>query len=214
MAIFTPKGLKIRLATDLAFTYIARLHPKFTAFQVLKTVEGIELIPSLFAFFTGIYVFLNNFSPIDIAIYVGIATLVGGLITTLGLFIIPFLVRLITGLSYLKGFGVFSIAIIISGFLTVGWKGTMFYLIGHYAASFIIFIVDFWQMKMAYKKTGFALTTSERNFFNAYRLHASRIGLTTNLELEDGEIESGKWKLPLTILQLKWPEVASRFTNN
>ncbi len=65
MAIFTPRGLKIRLATDLAFTYLARLHPKFTAFQVLKTVEGIDLIPSTFAFATGLYLFFKDYSPTD-----------------------------------------------------------------------------------------------------------------------------------------------------
>ncbi len=214
MAIYTPRGLKIRLATDLAFTYIARLHPKFTAFQVLKTVEGIELIPSCFAFFTGLYVFINDFSPTDIAIYVGISAVIGGLITAFGLFVIPFLVRLITGLSYLKGFGFFTIAIIITGLLTVGWKGTLFYFIGRYSASFVIFIIDTWQMKLSIKKIGFPITASERNFFSAYRLYASRIGVTTSLELEDGEIESGKWQLPLTILQLKWPKVVARFTDN
>ena len=123
MAIFTPRGLKIRLQTELAFTYIARLHPRFTAFQVLKTVEGIELIPSIFAFATGLFTFFNNYSPTDIAIYVCIATIIGGLITAFGLYVIPFLVRFITGLSYLHGFGIFTISIIIIGLLTVGWKG-------------------------------------------------------------------------------------------
>ncbi|MCS3797146.1 hypothetical protein [Niastella sp. OAS944] len=214
MAIFTPRGLKIRLATDLAFTYIARLQPTFTAFQVLKTVEGIELIPSTFAFITGLYLFLNNYSPTDIAIYVGVGAVIGGLITTFGLYVIPFMVRFITGLSYLHGFGIFTIGIIISGLLTIGWKGVVFYFIGRYTASFILFIIDTWQMKMAHKKTGFALTASERNFFNSYRLHASRIGVTTSLELENGELESEKWKLPYMMLEQKWPKVTARFTDN
>jgi hypothetical protein len=214
MAIFTPKGLKIRLSTDLAFTYIARLQPKFTAFQVLKTVEGIELIPSTFALVTGLYLFFNNYSPIDIAIYVGVATLIGGLITTFGLYVIPFMVRFVTGLSYLHGFGIFTIGIITIGLLTVGWTGALFYFIGRYAASFILFIIDTWQMKMTHKKTSFAMTASERNFFNSYKLLASRVGVTTSLELEDGELESGKWKLPYMMLHTKWPEVTARFTDN
>lgn len=214
MAIFTPRGLKIRLATDLAFTYIARLQPKFTAFQVLKTVEGIELIPSTFAFVTGLYIFFNKYSPTDIAIYVGVATVIGGLIKAFGLYVIPFMVRFITGLSYLHGFGIFTIVIIITGVLTIGWEGTLFYFVGRYTASFFLFIIDTWQTKMTHKKTGFALTASERNFFNSYRLHASRIGVTTSLELEDGELESGKWELPYMMLQLKWPEVTARFTDN
>jgi len=212
MAIFTPRGLKIRLSKELAFTYIARLYPKFTAFQVLKTVEGIELIPSFFAFFTGIYVFSNDFIPSRIAIYIAVATFIGWIIIAFGLFVIPFLVRFITLLSYLKGFGIFVIAIIIIGLLTVGWKGTLFYFIGRYSASIIIFLFDTLQMKLAHTKTGIPFTASERNFFNAYRLLASRIGVTTNLELEEGEIESGKWELPFMLLQLKWPKVVARFT--
>ena len=112
MAIYTPRGLKIRLKSDEAFTYIARLHPRFSAFQVLKTVEGIEIIPSFFAFTTGLYTFLNSFSNTNIALYVGIATIIGGLIATFGLYVITFMVRIVTGLSYLYGFGIFTLSII------------------------------------------------------------------------------------------------------
>lgn len=215
MAIYTPRGLKIRLPVDLAFTYIARLYPRYSAFQVLKTTEGIELLPSLFAFFMGLWVFLNHLSPTYIAINVGFATLFAGLIRAYGLFhLIPFMTPFFTGLSYIKGFGLFTITIIIVGLLVVGWQGVLFYFIGRYIAGAINGIIDIYQMKRIFKKTGFPLTASERNFFNAYRLHASRIGVTVNLEIEDGEIESGKWKLPFTILQLKWPEVVARFNDN
>ena len=44
----------------------------------------------------------------------------------------------------------FTIGIIITGLLTIGWKGTLFYFIGRYTASFILFIIDTWQMKMAH----------------------------------------------------------------
>lgn len=214
MAIYTPRGLKIRLSKELAFTYIARLHPKFTAFQVLKTVEGIELIPSTFAFITGLFTFLNGYSPISIATIVAIATLIGGLITVFGLYVIPFLVRFITFLSYLHGYGIFTIVIIVLGLITVGWKGTLFYFIGRYSAGLLLLLIDIIQMKHISNKTGFQLTSSERNFFNAYRLLASRSGITTSIELEDGEVESEKWKLPFTLLQIKWPKVVSRFTED
>ncbi len=214
MAIFTPRGLKIRLKTDLAFTYIARLHPRFSAFQVLKTVEGIELIPSFVAFAAGLYTFYMGFSPNEIALYVGIATVLGGLITTFGLYVVPFLVRFITGLSYLHGFGIFTIVIVVFGFLTVGWKGILFYFIGRYTASIVIFILDAWQLKNVSKKVGIQITPVERNFFNAYRLHASRAGITTDLELEVGEVQSGKWNIPYSALQLNWPEITARFTED
>ncbi len=214
MAIFTPQGTKIRLTTEVAFTYIARLHPKFTAFQVLTTVDGIELIPSLFSFVMGLYLFFNNYSPIDISIYVGVATLIGGLITAFGLHVVPFLLRLITALSFLRGYGIFIIIIIITGYLTIGWKGTVFYFIGRSIASLVLYIIENWQMKLAYKKTGLLFTTIERNFFNSYILHASSIGDTTSLEFEEGELESERWLLPYMILQHEWPIVTARFTDN
>ncbi|MEI6455439.1 MAG: hypothetical protein WCO93_04050 [bacterium] len=135
MAIFTPRGLKIRLPIEVAFTYIARLYPKYTAFQVLKTTEGIESLPSFFGFFTGLYVFIGQFSPTNIAVVVGLATLLAGIISAGGLFsLIPYITPLFTGLSYLKGFGFFTGAIIILGLLIVGWKGTLFYFIGRFIA--------------------------------------------------------------------------------
>ncbi|MBK8581810.1 MAG: hypothetical protein IPL86_08250 [Flavobacteriales bacterium] len=212
MAIFTPRGLKIRLDTDLAFTYIARLQPKFTAFQVLKTVEGIELIPNLFAVLTGIYMMLNNYDSINIAVAVFVAMMIGGIATAFGLYVIPFLVRSATAISYIHGFGIFSIVIIVTGLLTVGWQGVLFYFIGRYSASLFLSIMDFLQMYYIRNRTGVVITASERNFYNAYRLLASQIGISASLELKEGEVESGKWELPYLLMKQKWPQVTSRFT--
>ena len=212
MAIFTPRGLKIRLDTDLAFTYIARLQPKFTAFQVLKTVEGIELIPNLFAVLTGIYMMLNNYDSINIAVAVFVAMMIGGIATAFGLYVIPFLVRPATAISYIHGFGIFSIVIIVTGLLTVGWQGVLFYFIGRYSASLFLSIMDFLQMYYIRNRTGVVITASERNFYNAYRLLASQIGISASLELKEGEVESGKWELPYLLMKQKWPQVTSRFT--
>lgn len=214
MAIFTPRGLKIRFSTDLAFTYLARLHPKVSAFKVLKTVEGIELIPFTLAFITGLLLFIFNLSPIYIAIYVSIAYITGGLITTFGFFVIPFLVQFSTVISYIHGYGIYTVVIIVVGLVIVGWKGVLFYFIGRYTGTLILSLINYLQMIMIFKKTQSPLTASERNFFNAYRYHASRIGITTSIELEKDELDSDDWKLPYYALEAKWPEVTARFTDN
>ena len=97
--------------------------------------------------------------------------------------------------------------------LTDGWRGTLFYILGKYSAFLIIFIIETLQMKVTFKRMGYPLSSSERNFFNAYRLHASRIGVTTNLELKEGEVESGKWRTPFLEFKSKYPEVVERFTD-
>ena len=89
MAIFTPRGLKIRLPFDYAFALIARLYPKVDAFEVLKTTEGLKLIPSLITFITGFVCFYLRLPVFEIGLYVFIASIAGFLMTFFGLFIIP-----------------------------------------------------------------------------------------------------------------------------
>ena len=55
-------------------------------------------------------------------------------------------------------------------------------------------------------------TASERYFFNAYRLHADRIGATRDTSVSDSEIDENNWKAPLQWLASEWPEVVARFS--
>lgn len=40
MALFTPRGLKVRLPMSYAFALIARVYPRSDAFRVLQLTEG------------------------------------------------------------------------------------------------------------------------------------------------------------------------------
>ena len=212
MAIYTPRGLKIRLDTDLAFTYIARLYPTPTAFQVLKTTEAIELIPSLLSFYAGLYTIFTKSPMVDIAICVGIATLVGGILNVIGFYPIPFLVPISTAISYIYGYGLFSLAIILGSIFTVGWHAIIYFVVGRYSAFLILYLIDNIQMRYKFKKTGMAITVSERSFFNAYKYYARQLGITTSLQLNEGERESGRWILPFKKLNSDWPEITAEFT--
>ncbi len=66
MAIFTPRGLKIRLPVDYAFALMARLYPKVDAFKVLKTTESLELIPSVITLLTGLVCFYLRLPAFEI----------------------------------------------------------------------------------------------------------------------------------------------------
>ena len=57
MAIYTPRGLAINLPVSYSFALMKRLHPTVDAFKVLKTTEGLESIPAVLTFVTGIACF-------------------------------------------------------------------------------------------------------------------------------------------------------------
>lgn len=89
MALYTPRGLKIRIAVPDAFGLMARLYPKVSAFRVLKTTEGIESLTSLATFIAAITCFIMKIDPFQIALVISITYIVSILINTFGLFIIP-----------------------------------------------------------------------------------------------------------------------------
>ena len=77
---------------------------------------------------------------------------------------------------------------------------------------YITYIIDLLQTKRTYKSVGHAFTASERNFFNAYRLHASKVGITTNINVTDAELREEHYMTSFEELAHKWPEVVARFT--
>lgn len=210
MAIFTPRGLKIRLPFEYAFTLVARLYPKVDAFKILKTTEGLELIPSLITFATGLICFYLRLSLFEIGLYVFIASIIGFLITFFGLYIISMLGRLGTFYSYISGFGVLLILLIVYGFITVGWQGVIVFFVAKFLAGIIKIPIETKLMKQ-HGELGF-LTLSEEHFFNAYRINAKRLGKTIDITVSNEELEEENWKPVFEDLATKWPEVVRRFT--
>lgn len=212
MAIFTPRGLKIRLPFDYAFALIARLYPKVDAFKVLKTTEGLESIPLLITVIAGLVCFYLRLPLLEIGLYVFVASIVGFLIMSFGLYVIPGIDRLGTFYSYISGFGIFLIILTVYGFFTVGWQSVIVFFIAKFLAGIVKFSIEGIIDKRFTKKTGVVVTTSERNFFNAYRLHASRLGKSIDITVTDEELKEENWKPVLIDLARKWPEVVKRFT--
>ena len=214
MAIYTPRGLKIRLGVNHAFALMARLYPKVDAFKILKTTEGLESVPAMLAFIVGTASFYLGLNPYEIGLYVLIASVVGEMITTFGFFIIPGLPKLGTFYSYISGFGILLTVLAVYGFFSVGWQGVVAFFVGKFLAGIINSSIGFWNVKRIHSKIGIPLTASEINFFNAYRLHASAIGKSTDITILDEELKEENWKECLEDLAIKYPEVVRRFTNN
>jgi len=84
MPIFTPTGLKIELSIEETFSLMTRVFPNITPFKFLKSIEGLELLRSLFAFLAGIFCFFNQFDPYTIGIVTLFGYLFGLLLSSVG----------------------------------------------------------------------------------------------------------------------------------
>jgi hypothetical protein len=214
MAIYTPRGLKIRIAVPYAFSLMARLHPKVTPFRILKTTEGIESLPGMLGFIAGMIAFFLHLPPFQIALVVAVSQLVGILVNAFGIYILPGLVGFSTLCSYMSGYGIYLIAVAIAGSVLGGWQAVAAFFVGKIIASIVGQVVEFWQTRRYHKLTGHPFTGSEVSFFNAYRLHASRIGATTDIDLSDSEVEEDHWRTTFQRFAMEWPEVVQRFTTD
>ena len=214
MAIYTPRGLKIRISVPYAFGLMARLSPKVSPFRILKTTEGIDSVPSMLAFFAGLVAFAMRLSPIEIGLLVAGAHLFGNLLNMFGLFVIPGLVRLGTFYSNLAGYGVFLIVLLAVGFVMVGWQGLLAFLVGRLVSGLTSCVLECWRAGRYHKLGGYPFSPSEINFFNAYRLHASRVNVTTDIDLDDSELEEEHWGPTFEQFASEWPTVVRRFTIN
>lgn len=212
MAIYTPRGLKVRLPVDYAFALMARLYPRVNAFQVLKNVEGIESLPQSFAFLAALVCFFLNLPPWQIFIIVSTVIVLLSLMTRYGFYVFPSIVKLGTIYSYLSGFGILLVLLAVFGFYWVGWRGVLAYFAARLVAGVVNWILTMQETRMYFRKVGQALTASERNFFNSYRLHASALGITTDVEVADEEMENANWEPTFLDLATKYPEVVARFT--
>ncbi len=146
MAIFTPRGLKIRLSIQYTFALMARLFPRFDAFRILQKTEAVENLTLMASMIAGIIAFALCYNYMQIAIIVIVTNLIFNLQNNYGLFIPPFkqLLRLSHFYSaYIAGYGIIEIGIIIFGYFKVGWKGVLSYLIAMFITLILELIIDF-----------------------------------------------------------------------
>ena len=214
MSIYTPRGLKLSIDFPYAFGLMARLQPQVTPFRILRTTEGIESLPGMFAFIAGITSFAIHLPPFQIALVVAASQMAGTLISAVSLSIVPGLVRLGTLYSYASGYGIYLIVTIIAGFVLGGWQAVAAFFVGKIIASAGGHLLEFWQTSRYYKLTGHPFTRSEVSFFNAYRFHASRIYVTTDIDLSDDELKEDHWGDIFQRFAMEWPEAVQGFTTN
>lgn len=216
MALFTPRGLKVRLPTAYAFALMARVYPKTDAFRVLQLTEEVENLGTLAFFIAGIAAFSLRLEPLSIAVVVFVTLSVFRFVHLCGLFVPPFTLLLPVSRVYsrISGHGVLLAGLLVFGVWAAGWQGVVALIVGRIACAVVFGLVELAYGKHVYRTTGLAVTASERSFFHAYRLEASRLGVSTDLAVSDAELESAKWEVVFQDLALKWPVVVGRFTGD
>ncbi len=207
----TPRGLKIRVEIPYAFGLMGRLAPARDAYRILKTTEGLEHIPSTLGLCAGLYVLLTTPAILPLIYAVVIGRILGKLLLWFGLFIVPGLIQLTTIVSFVSGYGLVLVPSGILCFLIIGWQGLLAFA-GAWVVSMIIGgLIDWMLAWRRSKRLGQAISLSEINFFNAYRLHADSCGVTSDIVLPESEAQSGKWLECLEEYAKNYPKAVARF---
>jgi hypothetical protein len=84
-AIFTPRGLHVRLPTDVAFGLLAQLRPKVRPAEVLATTEAIEFTPTALSKLLSLLGFLLDLPPVAIATICVLGRVVPNLLAIAGI---------------------------------------------------------------------------------------------------------------------------------
>ncbi|GGK36160.1 hypothetical protein GCM10010965_31410 [Caldalkalibacillus thermarum] len=204
MNFFTsPRGVKIRIPVREAFTIMARLYPKRKPEDIMRTVEGIESLPSLFSTVSILMGLFMGLSWWAIIILSGFATLLAMIMINVGALIshkmtiayyysfIPFYIRYL--LLFVLGYFAFS-----------SWYGILI-VIGAKLCSTIA--QYFYEYQLIKKFKDHKVTFAEVIFIQAFRLNAVSIGVEWREEAYDEEEEknSDKWKKPFEEYINKYP---------
>ena len=106
---------------------------------------------------------------------------------------------------------IFYVVLLAVLFVTLGWPIPALWVVGGLAARIVTMVAEFAWARRFFRLAGAPVTSSEVNFFNAYRLHADQLGLTRNITVPDEEIALGDWQACLADYAAKYPESVARF---
>lgn len=207
----------------MAFSLLARLwtkDQKTDAFRVLKTCEAIEYVPSVTALIAGLVAVFCPGRPlwsIPVAIVTG--KVLGLLLINWGFFIVLnpsgiMLGALVWSYIPLHPSAVIHVPLLVFFFIRFGWFVSAIWVAGNIAAFMIYWTIEFRISKWRCWRVGVPFTLSEISFFNAYRLHADRLGVPHNVDVTEEEVSSGHWKACFADYALNYPAAVQRFAGS
>jgi hypothetical protein len=207
-AIFTPRGLHVRLPTHVAFALMAQLRPKVRPSKVLATTEAIEFTPTALSKLLALAGFALQLTPAAVAVLCALGRIVPNLVALAG---VPrgsgwtALGRLYRPLA---GYGLTLVAVAALGALIAGPFAAVGFLIGTLVGGIVNMLVDFLLMRRADPRFRQPLSSTERFFLDALRLHAAGSAQRLDLEQLPVTAEDGPWRAALTDYAAEYPDRA------
>lgn len=201
---YTPRGLKIRIPIQEAFTYLGRIYPKRTPEQVLGTAEALDHMASVlplvgliglkldFAVWATIAVAFSGVILGKLILWFGATNFLPGIVSTSYAWSrTPWLLRvpLVLGLAY----------------WLQGKRGVLIWLATIAACYIGETTLEFIAHSRRYERHGTNFSDSELAFIQAWRHHALGLGVAWDREVTDGEIETGVWHEPLEHYMAQFP---------
>jgi hypothetical protein len=213
MAIYTPRGLKIRFSVPYAFSLMARLFPDITPFRVLKKTEAIENVSDVMAVIEAVIIifFFPGAPLVNICAAVMGIYFIGYIMKIAGIFI-PLIVPISEIFSYIYGYGIITIVLGIFGFLNIGLLKTAVLLAVLLATNIFDYLIEMIRAILCKAMDRPYLGVSEIDFINAYKILAASIGTNINTNVTEQEINSEAWREPYLWLEINWPEIESKYT--
>ena len=208
-AIFSPRGLHVRLPTQVAFGLMAQLRPKVRPAEVLATTEAIEFTPTATSKLLALVGFALQLPPPVILALSALGRVVpdllalGGVIHGPGWTALGRLYRPLAG----RG-GLTLIAVAALGALIAGPIAAMAFLVGTLVGGTVNMLVDFLLLRRIDPRLKQPLSSTERFFLQALQEHAAGSGQALDLEQAPVTAEDGAWRAALADYAQEHPERA------
>lgn len=211
-AIFTPRGLHVRLPAHVAFGLMAQLRPKVRPSEVLATTEAIEFTPTAVSKILALIGFVLQLTPAAVAVLTVVGRAAPNLLALAGLARRPGWLALGRLYRPVAGHGLSLVVVAAMGVLLDGPVAAVGFLAGTLVGGLINMLVDFLLMRRADPRLRQPLSSTERFFLDALRLHAERSGQELDLErvptTAGGEDEA--WRAALADYAAEHPKRAQQ----
>lgn len=207
-AVFTPRGLHVRLPTHVAFGLMAQLRPRVRPAQVLATTEAIELTPTATSKLLALLGFVLQLSPPVILGLTILGRVVPNLLAIAGL--ARHSAWSVPGRLYrpLAGYGLTLLAVAALGIFLDGPVAALAFLTGTLVGGAVNMLADFLLMRRPDPRFRQPLSSTERFFLDALSLHAESSGQSLDLEHVPVTAGEGAWREALADYAAEHPRRA------
>ena len=208
-AIFTPRGLHVRLPPDVAFGLMAQLQPKVRHSAVLATTEAIEFTPTALSKLIALLGFAFQLAPIPLAVLCAAGRVLPDLLALASPGTAATISIVGRGYRPVAGHGLSLVVVAAIGALVAGPGAAAGFLVGTGVGGAVNMLVDFLLMRRVDPTFGQPLSSTERYFLEALRLHAERSG--QRLEVAPDAVRQGDaWRAALDDYAQEHPKQAKQ----